>query len=203
MRRFACSVVVALAVSACGAACRTDEPRRGDDAGPPATPSAPTTPPSTTTLAGPSDAGVVPTAGRGGMLGEVPGDVPVVSELADAGHASDQVASPPDGSSAVGSGSPGRPPPVKVDPIQVTIFNRVLARTKARDLHPGQVQELAAQLTKQKVERARRTAGTFWLIQFAPTTPPRGKAEQQQLIEQLKAGGDFEFVEADQIMTVK
>jgi hypothetical protein len=200
MRRLPSAVVVALAVGA-GAtpACHTDEPRRGDDAGAltaPAPPS-PSTAPSTAAPTTGADGGVVVDAGGDGA-----GAVPVVDAVVDAGHLGDAptagAATTPTG--AVGIGSP---PPVKVDPITVTIFNRVLAKTKTRDLNPGQVQELAAQLTGQKVERARRTAGTFWLIQFAPTTPPRGKAEQQQLIAQLKAGGDFEFVEADQIMTVK
>ncbi|MBM4282906.1 MAG: hypothetical protein FJ137_19860 [Deltaproteobacteria bacterium] len=199
MRRPLSVVVVALAVVVgASAACHTDEPRRGDDAGALTSPSS-TAPPSPTPSAATSaDAGVVVDAGS-----DATGAVPVVDAVVDAGHLSDAPATGTATTMPTGAVGIGRPPPVKVDPITVTIFNRVLAKTKTRDLNPGQVQELAASLTGQKVERARRTAGTFWLIQFAPTTPPRGKAEQQQLIAQLKAGGDFEFVEADQVMTVK
>lgn len=190
MRRPASLVGTALLVAACAAlaACHTDEPRRADDAGAKAADTA-AAGKSTADAGGPAfvDAGVA---------------VPVVEEVVDAGHAGDAPRVPDEGA-AMGSSGIGKPPPVAVDPIQVTIFNRILARAKTRDLNPGQVQQLAEQLTQQKVERTRRTAGTFWLIQFAPVTPPRGKAEQQKLIEQLKAGGDFEFVEADQIMTVK
>ena len=203
-------VVSALVVAACGAlpACHTDEPRRTDDAGavapstkPSTAPSmdAPTTPSAMDPATNAVDAGA-PTAATDARAALV--SVPVVSDMVDAGHVGDAAPVPAEGA-AMGSSGVGRPPPIAVDPIQVTIFNRILAKAKTRDLNPGQVQELAEQLTKQKVDKTRRTAGTFWLIQFAPTTPPRGKAEQQKLIEQLKAGGDFEFVEADQIMTVK
>jgi hypothetical protein len=197
------ALVAALAFMVALPGCHTDEPRRADDAG---AVSAPTTPIAVTPPV--VDAGVA---------------VPVVEEAVDAGHVSDggdggdvgdgvaghtggaRIGSGLGAGMGAGIGAPGigKPPPVAVDPLQVTIFNRILARAKTRDLNPGQVQELAERLTKQKVDKTRRTAGTFWLIQFAPTTPPRGKAEQQRLIEQLKSGGDFEFVEADQVMTVK
>jgi hypothetical protein len=202
-------VVPILVVAAVGgaSACHTDEPRRADDAG--AIAPSTSTSPSTSADAGAAavDAGGAVPVAKDAVPAAVPELAPdvgsnVVHDIVDAGHIGDAPAVPDEGA-AMGSSGVGKPPPVVVDPIQVTIFNRILAKAKTRDLNPGQVQELAEQLTKQKVERARRTAGTFWLIQFAPTTPPRGKAEQQKLIEQLKAGGDFEFVEADQVMTAK
>jgi hypothetical protein len=213
MRRLGSAALVLAALSgATGTlfSCRTDEPRRtSEDGG--------------ATMAGMIDGGgghVVGGLGadaKTGALGAV-GDDDVVSETVDAGHLADQAASTATSSSTAGGVTSGvtgagdlarsgpkigQPAPVAVDPIQVTIFNRVLAKAKTRDLNPGRVQELAESLTQQKVERARRTAGTFWLIQFAPTTPPRGKAEQERLVQQLKAGGDFEFVEPDQVLTVK
>jgi hypothetical protein len=202
MRRPGSLVITALVVVAGSAlpGCQTDEPRRTDDAGALAAATQAATSPTPEAAAAPAasaapavDAGLADAAGFA---------VPVVQDVVDAGHVGDAPLVPA-GGAATGASGIGKPVPIGVDPIQITIFNRILAKAKTRDLNPGQVQELAEQLTKQKVERTRRTAGTFWLIQFAPTTPPRGKAEQQSLIEQLKAGGDFEFVEADQIMTTK
>lgn len=186
---------VALAVAAAAvlvaAGCSSDQPKRVDDAG--AVTDAPADaanhvadPPKDVAGGGGSDAGTA---------------VPVVEQQVDAGHMGDADhgdagSAKPAGVDADGSG-PKKP---TVDPIQVTIFNRLLVKPKEK-LSPAQVQEIAEDVTGEKVETVRRTAGTFFLIQFSPTTPPRTAKEQKALIAKLQKS--FSIVEGDQIMTIK
>jgi hypothetical protein len=131
--------------------------------------------------------------------------VPTVEAQVDAGHMGDAPVQPPAPVVATPDAVNTPIAPVaKVDPIQVTIFNRVMVRPTEKGLTMQAVQEIAENATGQKVESIRRTAGVFWLLQFAPTTPPRTKAEQQQLIADLKAKTQaFKSVEGDQIMTIR
>jgi hypothetical protein len=183
MTRGVCVVSLALVMAA--SACTTDAPKP-DDAGnvAPVEPAAET------------DAGAPVAAAE---------PVPTVETQVDAGHVGDAPAVPSE--AAVATPDPVNTPlaPVaKVDPIQVTIFNRVMVRPTEKGLTMQAVQEIAENATGQKVESIRRTAGVFWLLQFAPTTPPRTKAEQQQLIADLKAKTQaFKSVEGDQVMTIR
>jgi hypothetical protein len=97
----------------------------------------------------------------------------------------------------------GHPPPLAADPLQGTVFNRLLVKAKARDVNAGVVEELAERITGQPVDRCRKTGVSFWLVQFAPTSPPRDRAAQQKLIQQLQASGEFAIVEGDQVVTLK
>lgn len=186
MTRGVCGVSLALVIAA--SACTTDAPKP-DDAGDVAVePAAP--------AAAPTDAGAPVAAAE---------PVPTVETQVDAGHMGDApapaVATPVATPDAVNTPTA---PVAKVDPIQVTIFNRVIVRPTEKGLTMQQVQEIAENATGQKVETIRRTAGVFWLLQFAPTTPPRTKAEQQQLIADLKAKTTaFKTVEGDQVMTIR
>jgi hypothetical protein len=189
-------VVITTALALALAACSTGEPRRPDDAG--AGP-------------GPADAGGAAAVERG----EAPPvpvvadagapEVPVVAEEVDAGHVGDRPSTGPSTGPSLPPTGPSLPStgPVLPDPIQVTIWNRLIVKTAARDVAPEEVGREVERITGQKVEKVRRTAGTFWLVQLAPVQPPRLKADQQKLVEQLKASGSFAIVEGDQIMTVK
>jgi hypothetical protein len=180
MTRGVCVVSLALVMAA--SACTTDAPKP-DDAGnvAPVEPAAET------------DAGAPVAAAE---------PVPTVETQVDAGHVGDAPAATPEG--VVATVNTPLAPVAKVDPIQVTIFNRVMVRPTEKGLTMQAVQEIAENATGQKVESIRRTAGVFWLLQFAPTTPPRTKAEQQQLIADLKAKTQaFKSVEGDQVMTIR
>jgi hypothetical protein len=186
MTRGVCGVSLALVIAA--SACTTDAPKP-DDAGDLAA--------AEPVLAVLTDAGT-PVA---------PAEpVPTVETLVDAGHVGDApapVVATPDAVTPDPVNTP-LAPVAKVDPIQVTIFNRLIVRPLEKGLTMQQVQEIAENATGQKVETIRRTAGVFWLLQFAPTTPPRTKADQQQLIADLKAKTQaFKSVEGDQVMTIR
>lgn len=140
-------------------------------------------------------------------------DVPLVQDEVDAGHIDDTDGDHIDagtggeaGAEGIAVDGPGTPPGhtgPKVDPIQVTIFNRLLVKPKDSALGAGQVQAIAEAATGATVAKVRRTAGTFWLVEFAPTSPPRKAAEQKALIAALQKQGGFTVVEGDQIMTIK
>ena len=100
-------------------------------------------------------------------------------------------------------GAIGKPPAIKVEPIQVTIFNRYLVKPTVADMPEAQIRRVVEEVLGAKVTQLRRTAVRYWLVQLEPTTPPRQAAEQQQVLEQLKATGLFAVVEPDQIMTIK
>ena len=184
------------AVVSLGAACTSDQSKR-DDAGD-------VSDVSDSGAAGDGEAGAEGAEGADADAGA--DDIPVVADQVDAGHIGDGS----DGDEVDGhatangtgvEGIPGSGP--KVDPIQVTIFNRILAKANDNTLNPGQVQALAEGATKATVLRVRRTAATFWLIEFAPTSPPRKAADQAALIAALKKVGSFKIVEGDQVMTIK
>ena len=123
-------------------------------------------------------------------------EVPLVSQQVDAGHMSDaQTArlNVVDGHAPVGG----------VDDVQSRIFNRLLVKVAPKDMPPTQMQAFVQEKTGQKIEKIRKTAGTFWLLQFAPVVPARTKAAQDDLVARLKATGAFVVVEGDQVMTLK
>lgn len=91
----------------------------------------------------------------------------------------------------------------KVDPIQVTIFNRYLVKPKDQALPDGEIKRLVEEATGAKVTTIRRTAVGWWLVQLEPATPPRTAEDQQKVIGLLQAGGAFAVVERDQIMQIK
>ena len=140
------------------------------------------------------DAGVVAV---GAVVDAGPATIPVVEQLVDAGHMGD----------GTDTGE-GLPPVVKVDKDQLAtaitaVHNRVLVKPKDKGVSPDALEKLASKATGKRIERVRRTAGTFFLLQFAPTSPPRTRADQQRLISALQKTGAFTVVEGDQLMTIK
>lgn len=154
---------------------------------------------------GDPDAGVIPDAGST-VLDAGSGPTPVVTELVDSGTMQDVQASNDgkDGGKKITpviEGDSGKD--AGKDPLNVTVWNRVLVKAKAKDLSQTDMQELVEGATKAKVVKVRKTAGTFWLIELAPVTPARKQADQAKIIETLKASGAFAIVEGDQIMKLK
>lgn len=172
-------------------ACTSDGDKRGDagDAGVVAQAEEPKD-------AGAPDAGaLVNDAGSGA--------IPVVADLVDSGTMHDVVVASDGGKKVPPVIDGGLGKDAGKDGINVTVWNRILAKAHARDLSPVDVQDMVEKATGQKVEKVRKTAGTFWLIQFAPVTPVRKKEDQQKLIDVLKATKAFATVEGDQVMTLK
>ena len=100
-------------------------------------------------------------------------------------------------------GAIGQAPPPRVDPIQVTIFNRYLVKPTDQALPEGEIRRIVEDVTGARVTQLRRTVVRYWLVQLEPATPPRQAAQQRAVLEQLKASGAFSVVEPDQIMTIK
>ena len=100
-------------------------------------------------------------------------------------------------------GTIGQAPPPRVDPIQVTIFNRYLVKPTDQALPEGEIRRIVENVTGARVTQLRRTVVRYWLVQLEPATPPRQAAQQRAVLEQLKASGAFSVVEPDQIMTIK
>jgi hypothetical protein len=116
---------------------------------------------------------------------------------------------PPSPPTDAGDGSAVTPPPTpplerpKVDPIQVTIWNRFLVKPTDKGMPETEIRRLVEESVGAPVVTLRRTAVGYWLVQLAPAEPPRGRAEQQAVIDTLKKTGAFAVVEGDQIMTIK
>ena len=100
-------------------------------------------------------------------------------------------------------GAIGQPPSIKVEPIQVTIFNRYLVKPTEPAMPEGEIRRVVEEVLGTKVTLLRRTAVRYWLVQLEPANPPRQAADQQKVLQQLKATGLFAVVEPDQIMTIK
>ena len=141
------------------------------------------------------------TAGHAEMTGKPVAPIEPIADRAaptDGGQSPTQRPLPPPRSLP---SSPLGPP--KVDPIQITIFNRYLVKPKDQALPDGAIKELVEEATGAKVTTLRRTAVGYWLVQLEPATPPRTAEDQQKVIGLLQAGGAFAVVERDQIMQIK
>lgn len=102
--------------------------------------------------------------------------------------------------------SPITAPPIerpKVEPIQVTIFNRFLIKPTDKGMPESEIKRVVEDTVGAKVTTLRRTAVGYWLVQLAPSEPPRNADAQKAVIAQLQKAGPFAVVEGDQIMTIK
>jgi len=109
---------------------------------------------------------------------------------------------------ALGTGAPPAPiaaPPehAAAKPAKGSVYDRVLVKPKERGAHPQDVKALIEKKTGLKVELARKTAGSWVLIQLAAAPGGRTERDQREAIEQLERLGVFEVVEADRLMKVK
>ena len=121
-------------------------------------------------------------------------DVPVVETQVDAGHLGDGAVDAGRAAAVRGEAAPSG--------ASVAIFNRLLVKPGVKALGPDALAALVEKATGQRVQVVRRTAGTFFLVQMAPTSPARTRADQQRLIRVLDQTGAFTVVEADQLMTI-
>ena len=121
-------------------------------------------------------------------------DVPVVETQVDAGHLGDGAVDAGRAAAVRGEAAPSG--------ASVAIFNRLLVKPGVKALGPDALAALVEKATGQRVQVVRRTAGTFFLVQMAPTSPVRTRADQQRLIRVLDQTGAFTVVEADQLMTI-
>ena len=135
------------------------------------------------------DAGVVVAVVDAGVV-----DVPVVETQVDAGHLGDGAVDAGRAAAVRGEAAPSG--------ASVAIFNRLLVKPGVKALGLDALAALVEKATGQSVQVVRRTAGTFFLVQMAPTSPVRTRADQQRLIRVLDKTGAFTVVEADQLMTI-
>ena len=126
------------------------------------------------------------------------GSVPTVETIVDAGTMADVPSPPP------------TPPPLETTakpdtthPVTGFIHDRLLVKPKDGALSAADIERMVEKQLSAKVKTVRRTAGTFWLVQLAPTTPPRTIDDQRRVIEQLQAVGAFSVVEGDQLMQLR
>jgi len=126
------------------------------------------------------------------------GSVPIVETIVDAGTMA-AVPAPP-------STPPPPEPTAKPDtthPVTGFIHDRLLVKPKDGALSAANIERMVEKQLSAKVQTVRRTAGTFWLVQLAPTSPPRTKQDQERAVARLKKSGTFANVEGDQLMTIK
>lgn len=173
LRHGLASVATALAALALAGACTTDQPKVPVVIDAGAAPA----------LAPAPDAGSPPDAGPPVVVDAGPATAAVV----DAGAASAQV----------DAATPA------VRPTKSSVFDRLLVKPKERGTEPAEVKALIEQKTGLKVELARRTAGSWVMVQLVAVPGGRDAEDQRKAVEQLQALGVFEVVEADRMMKVK
>jgi hypothetical protein len=83
------------------------------------------------------------------------------------------------------------------------IHDRLLVKPKDASLSAANLERMVEKQLSAKVQTVRRTAGSFWLVQLSPTSPPRTKQDQERAIARLEKSGTFAHVEGDQLMTIK
>jgi hypothetical protein len=109
----------------------------------------------------------------------------------------------PESDEAVPSEDHSVPPAVASDPNDY-IFNRLIMKPKKGTLvDKAAVRGLAEQVTGARVADVKAGPRGTFLVVFAPGERPRDKAAQQALVGALRATGNFEYVEADVIMTAR
>ena len=127
------------------------------------------------------------------------GSVPTVETIVDAGTMADV---PPPTTTTL-------PPPTttaKPDathPVTGFIHDRLLVKPKDASLSAVSLERMVEKQLSAKVQTVRRTAGSFWLVQLSPTSPPRTKQDQERAVARLQKSGAFADVEGDQLMTIK
>lgn len=87
-------------------------------------------------------------------------------------------------------------------PGKATAFDRVLAKPKAMPSEYGAIKALVEKETGHKIARVRKTAGTWLLLQFAPTPEGRDLNDQAKLVDVLKGMDEIASVEGDRLMQV-
>lgn len=197
------------------AACTTDQPKNasatdaGDgkvvDGGAPHS-----TRPSTA-----SPSGTAPLDGPGGSAEGAPVDAGAVTTHAvnasavDAGGANPKPegTSPTAGANTAGANTAGantstdgvRP----ASPATAGAFDKILAKPKDPRANPEELQAMVEKKTGEKVVLVRRTAGKWFMFQFAPSAGGRSAEDQKRLVLAMKELDAFASVEADRLMQVK
>jgi len=167
--------IMPLAVVPLAGACTTDQPKVPVviDAG--AAPAPASAP----------DAGSPPDAGPPAIVDA--GAAPMTAALVDAGAAP----------------ALADPATQAVRPAKDSIFNHLLVKPRVRGTEPAEIKALIEEKTGLKVELARRTAGSWVMVQLVAIPGGRDAKDQRKAVEQLQALGVFEVVEADRMMKVK
>lgn len=192
------------------AACTTDQPKNasatdaGDgkvvDGGAPHS-----TPPSTG-----SPSGTAPLDAAGGSAGGAPVDAGTVTthdvnaSAVDAGGANPkpegtQPTAGPNTAGANTSTDGVRP----ASPATAGAFDKILAKPKDPRASPEELQAMVEKKTGEKVILVRRTAGKWFMFQFAPSAGGRSAEDQKRLVLAMKELDAFASVEADRLMQVK
>ena len=94
------------------------------------------------------------------------------------------------------------PQPATRNP-QPKLHDRVLVKLPRRGMSKDEVRALVAGVVDAPIASLKVGPGSFALVAFAPTSPPRDAAAQAQLVEALRRSGRFAAVEGDRMMVPK
>jgi hypothetical protein len=133
------------------------------------------------------------------------GSVPTVETIVDAGTMADVPTStiPTTPTTPTTPMTPTTAKPDMTHPVTGFIHDRLLVKPKDASLSAANLERMVEKQLSAKVQMVRRTAGSFWLVQLSPTSPPRTKQDQERAVARLEKSGTFAHVEGDQLMTIK
>lgn len=84
-----------------------------------------------------------------------------------------------------------------------TPFDRILIKPKVQGGDADALKSAVEKKTGHKIALMRKTAGKWFLLQFAPTSKGRSADDQQQLVDVIKSMEEIASAEGDRLMKVK
>lgn len=178
-RRFELEIATLLLSCSVAAACSTDQPK------------APAS----------IDAGAAPAPAVAAIVDA--GAPPAPAVVATAATANNDAGPARDAGGEVAPAAVAPTDPPSAGRAKSSVFDRLLVKPKERGADPQQIKALVEEKTGLKVELARRTAGSWVMLQLVAVPGGRDEKDQQKAVSALKALGIFEVVEADRMMKVK
>lgn len=148
------------------------------------------------------DAGAPPGPGGAAVDAAVDAGAPPAPVVA-AASATNDAGPARDAGGEVAPAAVAPPDPPSAGRAKSSVFDRLLVKPKERGADPQQIKALVEEKTGLKVELARRTAGSWVMLQLVAVPGGRDEKDQQKAISALKALGIFEVVEGDRMMKVK
>lgn len=86
---------------------------------------------------------------------------------------------------------------------KATLFDRILVKPKVQGGDADMLKAAVEKKTGHKIAMMRKTAGKWFLLQFAPTSKGRSADDQSKLVDVIKSMEEIASAEGDRLMKVK
>jgi hypothetical protein len=152
---------------------------------------------SSTSSVAPVDAGLLATADAPDLDAGLPPDAGDLAPDAGANPVTTASVTTSDG------GAGGVKPNVDKEDGKGTPFDRILIKPKTQGGDAEALKSAVEKKTGHKIALMRKTAGKWFLLQFAPTSKGRTADDQSKLVDVIKSMEEIASAEGDRLMKVK